>query len=102
MTPDNSKEISQLKKKEIEVLDIVLTNRTKIPSRILCSSLFSLKDILLLKDKLSLDSCILTWFKAFCNTRDYTKCKNILKIMFFSEKFCINNDKDNSKHCEWD
>ena len=20
----------------------------------------------------------------------------------FSEKFCINNDKDNSKHCEWD
>ena len=55
MTPDNSKEISQLKKKEIEVLDIVLTKRIKIPSRILCSSLFSLKDILLLKDKLSLD-----------------------------------------------
>ena len=60
-TPDNSKESSQLKKKEIEVLDVVLTNRTKILSRILCSSLFFLKDILLLKDKLSLDSCILAF-----------------------------------------
>ena len=46
--------------------------------------------------------CILTWFKAFCNTRDYIKCKDILKTMFFSEKFCINNDKDDNKHCEWD